>query len=432
VSSERKAVIKISLMVGTKSPPGEGRLFKEPPVIWDGKSYSLSRIYSNAGLDIEVNTESQEIPDLMNGRYTQNDLMVMKDEFRPISSPFGINAWLVIVNGILRAPDQNTGVMQDRTDVLGFMFDQDKRTGTAVFYQNQEVRTKPFAYLRTSAHELGHQFNLHHRDAFMHRPTSGGRKYSIMNQTLIIQKYGLQGFENWSAAAELEFGEHERDHLTNHPITKVAPGLSPNDGTCTSDHVAWHQSASTTLGVTNPGDLTPFDVTQPAENVQLDLHIQMGKPEYLPGQPAIAYLKLTNNGSNPVSIIDEFDPQFHVVKFYIKADDKEVEFLPKSLIDFTPEPKVLNPRESTSGRAKIFYGAHGYSFSDPGTYKVRAEYNGLLDYYGKTISSNTIDVIIQSPKNNEEEEQVKLIKGDQQALVFLFEGGEGLTDGMNQ
>ena len=121
-----------------------------------------------------------------------------------------------------------------------------------------------------------------------------------------------------------------------------------------------------------------------------------------------------------------------MVKFYIKSDDEEVYFLPKNHIDFVPKEKVLGPGELVYGRAKIFYGARGYSFPKVGTYKVRAEYQGLSDHYGRTINSNTVDVIIRPPKNKEEEEQVRLIKGDQQALLFLFEGGEHLTDGINQ
>ena len=60
------------------------------------------------------------------------------------------------------------------------------------------IRDVPLAYLRTSAHEVGHQYNLHHRDASMHIDGSGQRKYSIMNQTRIIQKYGaVAGTSGW-------------------------------------------------------------------------------------------------------------------------------------------------------------------------------------------------------------------------------------------
>jgi hypothetical protein len=160
----------------------------------------------------------------------------------------------------------------------------------------------------------------------------------------------------------------------------------------------------------------------------------MGKKEYLPGQPSIAYLKLTNQGSCPVSIVDRLDPRYDMVKFYIKKDGKEKEDLcvPYSYIEFILQEKTLNPGESMHACAKIFYGSKGYSFPEPGTYKVRASYHGITHGLGEIINSNTIDVIIRLPKGKDEEEQVKLIKGDQQALFFPFEGGDKLTDGINQ
>jgi len=40
--------------------------------------------------------------------------------------------------------------------------------------------------------------------------------------------------------------------------------------------------------------------------------------------------------------------------------------------------------------------------------------------------------LYSTQKNLEEEEQVNLIKGDQQALFFLFEGGDNLSSGKDQ
>ena len=51
---------------------------------------------------------------------------------------------------------------------------------------------------------------------------------------------------------------------------------------------------------------------------------------------------------------------------------------------------------------------------------------------GRIIESNIIDVIVRKPKDKAEEEQVKLITGKEQALLFLFEGGDHLTEGLDQ
>jgi hypothetical protein len=303
------------------------------------------------------------------------------------------------------------------------MWDMYSRRGTAVFYKNQTIHTQPIAYLRTSAHEMGHQFNLHHRDGYLSTSNSQ-KKFSIMNQTGVIMTYG-----GWPNGISLEFGPLEAKHLSYHDIRYVAPGSSPFNGKCDIEHDRWHDEAPKRLDV-KEGDLTNFDSMLKEE---LDFQIQMGKEEYLPGQPSISYLKLTNVGSENLSLIEKLAPEYNIVKFYIKKDDaEEVRFMPYVFYEFIPEKVTLKVGESVYGRAKIFYGSNGYTFPEPGTYKVRAEYHGLNDGIGTIINSNTIDVIIREPKNEEEAEQVKLIKGKEQALIFLFETGDHLPEGINQ
>jgi hypothetical protein len=434
MSETRKCVLEIDKMAGAKFPPGEKSASDSsiPAVDWDGKKYTLREIYSKAGLDLNVNLNDENIPNLGDS-YTESDLIDLMTENSNRARSSGeagtMYAYLLIVNGLLDPQDpDNPG---PSNNILGIMFSP-KREGTAVFYKQSNIHREPISYLRTSAHEVGHQFNLHHRDGSV--STIDGpqrqRKYTIMNQTLIIMKYG----GTWPNGVSLEFGPLESSHLSGHPEETVAPGAS-RLGECTSDHEGWHNQAPGRLGV-DPRDLTSIDAI-PSETEKTDrvnFEIKMGKKEYLPGQPCIAYLRLTNQGSRPVSIIDQLDPRYDVVKFYIKKDEQEKEelFVPYSYIEFIPQEKTLNPGESMHARAKIFYGSKGYSFPEPGTYKVRATYHGITHGLGEIINSNTIDVNIRSPRDKDEEEQMKLINGDQQALIFLFEGGDKLTDGINQ
>ena len=48
--------------------------------------------------------------------------------------------------------------------ILGIMFDTGERRGCAVFHSEALINTETLAFLRTAAHEIGHQFNLHHED----------------------------------------------------------------------------------------------------------------------------------------------------------------------------------------------------------------------------------------------------------------------------
>jgi tetratricopeptide repeat protein len=335
-------------------------------------------------------------------------------------------AYLVIVNGLISTTGRD-GILRPRPEILGAMWDMYSRRGTAVFYKNQTINTQPIAYLRTSAHEMGHQFNLHHRDGYVTNISGSQKKFSIMNQTGVISTYG-----GWPSGISLEFGPLEMKHLSQHDIRYVAPGNSPFNGKCDIEHDKWHDEAPRRLGV-RESDLTSFDVAETPKE-ELDFQIQMGKEDYLSGQPSISYLKLTNVGSENLSLIEKLTPEYNIVKFYIKkeGEGEEVRFIPYVFYEFMPEKTTLKPDESIYGRAKIFYGTNGYTFPKPGTYKVRSEYHGLEEGMGRIINSNTIDVTIRKPKNKEEEEQVKLIKGKEQALFLLFEGGDHLTEGINQ
>jgi len=155
----------------------------------------------------------------------------------------------------------------------------------------------------------------------------------------------------------------------------------------------------------------------------------MGKDEYLPGQPAIAYLSLINNSKESISVTNLFDPKFDFVKFVVENNGNFTRFIPYSMVDVMPKPEKLDSGKSIHGHAKVFYGSNGYTFPNPGTYKIKGVYYGLV-FPSEVIESNVAEVKIVAPKNKEEEEQVRLIKGDEQALFFLFEGGDHLVNGM--
>jgi len=162
---------------------------------------------------------------------------------------------------------------------------------------------------------------------------------------------------------------------------------------------------------------------------EIKFTLKMGKEEYLLGQPAIAYLSLINNTDQTISLINSFDPKYDFVKFVIEQNENVTQFIPYSMVDAVPKTMKLDPGKSIHGNAKIFYGSNGYTFPDPGVFKIKAVYHGLV-YPSKVIESNIIEVKIRAPKNKEEEEQVNLIKGEEQALFLLFEGGDHLVNGI--
>lgn len=91
------------------------------------------------------------------------------------------------------------------TGVMGIMW-TDNRRAFANFFRNTTVSGNAGKYLRSTAHEIGHAFNLHHED--------GDGSTTIMNQTGTV---GDTYVYNFSATS--------KDHLKNHPALCVRPGV---------------------------------------------------------------------------------------------------------------------------------------------------------------------------------------------------------------
>jgi hypothetical protein len=219
-TSERNASLEIDKMQGTQYPPNG--------IDFNGRQYSLQGIYADAGVSLSIQTDESDIPDLAgpDSKYDLAELHSLMTSYRN-STPSGIgndmSAYLVVV----------TNYNDD--GVLGIMFDSTTRLGTAVFYGNRMIREDPKAFLRTSAHELGHQFNLHHEDGTSFTE-EGITKYTIMNQTRIIQG----STEGWPNAIGFKFGENEKIHLSRHTIANVQPG-GGRFYQCDEEHASWHE-----------------------------------------------------------------------------------------------------------------------------------------------------------------------------------------------
>jgi hypothetical protein len=428
-----RCVLEIDQMQGTSLPPS---------VTIDGIEYNLQKAFRDAGIDFVKSSGDQvnlDTPFDNDGEYSDGELENMMNSFsnrrRGLSAgDTNLYAYLLIVNGFSTRGKAT----------LGVMFDSNRREGTAVFYS--AVRTNPYFFLRTTIHEIGHQFNLHHEDASS-EIIGNKRKFSIMNQTQTIQRSP----DTINRSNPIEnigyfFGELEKMHLDSHPIQFVEPGGSPFQVPpggasvygCIPEHVQWHQYSALfkRLGYgPDPGNVgvDRFSGQSQNQNPKIEFTIQMGKKEYLPGQPAIAYMELKNKSQDTISISPHLEPEYELTHFYIKKEAKEeVQFKPYAMFDYLLTETSLKPNESIKGTAKIFYGSHGYSFPEPGIYKVRATYNGIIDKPNLIVESNTVQVNVREPQNKEEKDQADLIYGDEQARLFLFEGGDHLSKGLSK
>jgi len=212
----RSAFLEIDRMQGTEFPPTS--------VYFDGKYNTLQGIYLKSGIIVDIRRDENAIPDLAgpDNEYTDAELHnLMTSHRNPIYRETGnkMSAYLVVA----------TNYVQD--GILGVMFDSSTRLGCAVFHGHDLIRTDPRAFLRTSAHEAGHQFNLHHEDGTTFTDGGGLTKYTIMNQTWLITP--------WPDAIGFIFGDHETVHLASHPISNVKPGGGAFYD-CDTEHSGWH------------------------------------------------------------------------------------------------------------------------------------------------------------------------------------------------
>lgn len=112
------------------------------------------------------------------------------------------------------------------TTTLGLMWDTSERAGFAIFYKNSIISSDPVKYLRTTAHEIGHAFNLHHPD--------GTSSTTVMNQTGVINDFFTY-----------EFSAGSQTHLSDHPVNCARPGTGPW-ASIHSSHTASHGNVTCT------------------------------------------------------------------------------------------------------------------------------------------------------------------------------------------
>ena len=102
--------------------------------------------------------------------------------------------------------EDNDGVRSQTT--MGIMWASTNRRAFANFYRNGTVNSDGAKFLRSTAHEIGHAFDLHHGD--------GDGSTDIMNQTGVV---GNNYVFRFVAAAS-------KNHLKDHDKKCVWPGIS--------------------------------------------------------------------------------------------------------------------------------------------------------------------------------------------------------------
>lgn len=210
--TRRLATLEIDKMTGTESPPTN--------VNFEGNTHSLTTIFQDAGIDLDIVEDEMDIPDTFGTPFTSAELLSLMRAHQSVpGSGNRMSAYLVIVPEFTNP------------NVLGVMFDSANRTGCAVFHNHSFIQNDERAFLRTAAHELGHQFNLHHEDGTTIQ-VGTVTKHTIMNQTGRL-------VSSWPDSISYEFSDNSKKHLTDHPEDNVRPGGS-SFYDCNQEHSNWH------------------------------------------------------------------------------------------------------------------------------------------------------------------------------------------------
>jgi hypothetical protein len=205
-----------------------GTAFPQPQTV-AGNTVSLKSIYADAGYRLEVREDTTSMAALPQDYINEAELDALEVAHR--SSPvepdrgkcprwfYGFLCWRYYVWGVVvyHYYENNDGVQEP--DTMGRMWSFSNRRAFANFYRHPYVNGDPGRYLRSTAHEIGHAFSLHH-------PDGADDATSLMNTTASVGS-------NYT----YRFSPNSLDHLKNHPAACVRPGIGTFSPTIPSCHM---------------------------------------------------------------------------------------------------------------------------------------------------------------------------------------------------
>ncbi|MDR4481105.1 MAG: hypothetical protein R3B37_15330 [Nitrospira sp.] len=214
------ASLEFDRMTGTAFPPSQ---------TVNGQSVTLETVFNDAGINLDVEEDETAIQPLNipgDDCISDAELATLENGHRHLSlfptaaCPFEFCNTYHLYGAVV----DHYGEVLDACVpgfVLGKMWQGHTRSAFAIFYRVNTIQSDGAAYFRTTAHEIGHAFNLHHSD---------GNGTSIMTQS-----------DDLVGAPMYQFSNQSRDHLENHPAQCKFPGAvggAPFTWV-TNDHAAW-------------------------------------------------------------------------------------------------------------------------------------------------------------------------------------------------
>jgi hypothetical protein len=374
-----------------------------------GQTFSFTSVYRATGMDFRVQINEINVPD--DPLLTNAELHKLLTTHRSLSAG-GENwsLWLLVGS---------------RSDgALGIMFDTDNpphREGAIGFYDptlsnistiQESARGKklgevPLAFLRTLIHEAGHVFNLFHPKHDVHGVPIGT---TIMNQTGDVMGFATVA-NPYPCNATMDFDDHNRTSLIHASDPQVKPGWK---------EFGWgHGTASS--GIAEPVDAIGFDEGGPfAEGLQLRVELSS---EAIRGEIVFGTVIVTNIGNEPRNLTTALNLAEGDLRMTVTTPNgQNVDVRDVVLVCGERRMTTLQPGESFSDTMQLFYGPHGFTFEQPGHYKINME---LSVGDGTVLESEPVTIAIH-PATTDSEHDLERLTMDQGVGLSLALGDFGL------
>lgn len=401
----------------------------ESKFAWDhqGETKTVDRCLQQAGFAVRYVGQRDEIPRHPSGQWDESQLHGLM--YRLAQEPLDRPSWNLHL--LLLSQARMKGL-------LGIMFDSGKgdtnqlpRQGLAVF--QKPIQQRPDwqrKIIQTTVHELGHALNLAHR---FELPVGRADSTSFMNYDW---KYmgGNQPEKFWQDFA-FTFDADELAFLRHGAWHHIVPGTA-----------AFHTIA---YWENKEGGYVPYIPERPGDDFSIRLLPPNTGGTFQFGQPVLLTVALKNESSQTIKVPKfMLDPKSGFLQVEIQrqsgtssphtrdeSSHHTHEFHPivhRCYDIASVDPVALPPGKTLSDNLNLTFGSAGFSFAEPGFYRVRATFIwqvGVRDY--RTIHSEWLSIQVLAPSSKEEERDLaEFFRWD--VGFYLALGGSDILDQAEQ
>lgn len=351
----------------------------------DKNEVKLEDLFEPAGITLQVRRNDTALPHAPEVTLANlHAMMLANRSHKPVPAD-AIAVQLIVATKEAGRP-RDLGIMFDYGDT-----DTDNlpREGFAVFadiHENLAAGRDPELML-TVAHELTHVLNLHHADW---EPGQAGGNF---DKGSTIESYSTAGDVKWALS------ERSKQHLLNDPPKEKWPGRDNlGFGFLVRDHFKRHQaepadetwSVIEASGLAEKGRHARAAVEQAARAVPRDrtnvlpsnaspvtLKLEVPRTRVEKNEALTMVVGLHNTGPESMHVRPLLDPSYGFLNVEIQLPGSDV-FLPFRPALLREARGVTTEMIAADGElhdeAKVFFGANGWTFSRPGSYRIRADF----------------------------------------------------------